>query len=207
MNRIIRTLSVAIVVAVGGVAWGQVSAAHASGYPNSTCPTGALIGGFYNNATVLRGQTCVLLGATITGNVIGQPGNTGLVVQGTQIGGNLQDESGGGLVLEASSVNGNLQVGNTAGAVVLYSHVIGNSLFTNNSGGLNIQFNTFGTNPPSYGAGHGSLLIENTSGGANGGVLLVNNTIGNLLDCRNNSPAVVSQLNTAQHYGGQCALS
>ena len=66
--------------------------------------------GSTGDITVSNGQTCLLNGSTVTGNVTQRGGS--LTVNGSKITGNLQVTGGGTFSTSGSTVNGNFQIQN-----------------------------------------------------------------------------------------------
>jgi hypothetical protein len=199
MNRVIRMLGLVAVMALGGVGWGHATIARAGTAPNSTCPTGEIFSGTYNNVTVLKGHSCLILAVSILGNLVGQPGNTDLEVDETHIFGNVQDDHGitlglGTITDDGNTIDGNLQVTHMAGQVIQNGidlpRVGGNAQFENNTGQVIVNFTTFG----------GNLQVNNNTGG----VAILYSHIGNELSCQNNVPPPSFVGNTANSYSGQC---
>lgn len=196
MRRRIVALGFVALLGLGGAGWGHASVAQASTYPNSTCPGGLIAGGTYNNVTVLAGQVCQIVSATIYGNLEGQAGTGGMDVEGlTHIYGNVEENGAAGLSIGIDQatviIGGNLQVTDLArGATVFYAEVLGNGQFDNNAG-VFILGSSFG----------GNLEVDNNTLGSN----LTGNYIARNLSCQNNVPPPTSYApNTAKSYSGQC---
>jgi len=147
---------------------------------------GTYTGTFNGDVTVTNGQTCVLVGGGITGNVTQNGGS--LAISNSTIGGNVQVQGGGTSSIGPSAVIvGNLQIQNipvgTAPSQVCSTTVKGNVQFQNN--GTEVQI---GALPPSPCAGNnigGNLTIQNNTAAASA----VGNTVGNNLTVQNNTAA------------------
>lgn len=153
---------------------------------------GTYTGTFKGDVTVMTGQTCILVGGGITGNVTQSGGN--LVISNSTIGGNVQVNGGGTFSIGPSVViDGNLQVRNipvgTAQNQVCGTTTKGNLQFQNNGTAVEI-----GSASPSC-AGNtvdGDLQVQNNTAST---TIYSNIVGGNIID-QYNTAATVTDGNT-----------
>lgn len=169
------------------------------------------------NLTIAKGQTCAVIGATVTGNITQTGGS--LMAIGSAIRGNLQVRAGN-FSVNSSVINGNLQVQNIpagggssqiCGTSVhgdvqiqdsVVAIVIGNPLgcagntvagdvqVQNNTGAEQVAGNTVG----------GNLQVTNNTGPTQ----VFSNSVSKNLQCQNNTQLIVAGPNSARQKQGQC---
>src|SRR5579862_6288010 len=161
-------LLVAALVAIGLTIW-ALPASGASA-PNAQCHSGDILEGTYNNVTVAKGNFCLLLGATVLGNV--QANNAQQIgIDGSHIGGDVQanNVTDNGWVC-GSTIGGNVEVGNANQSTAPPgSWFIGDTSWCN--------FTPFDAVPGNWIGGNLSFH-NNASGGS-----ISNNDIEKNLDC------------------------
>src|SRR5581483_8871320 len=122
---------VAISVAIGALpAWG-------SSAPNVQCHSGDILEGTYNNVSVAKGNFCLLLGATVLGNVQANNVTDNGWLCGSTVGGNVEVGNAG----QSSAPPGSWFIGDASWCNFLpFDAVPGNSI----GGNLNFQNNASG---------------------------------------------------------------
>jgi hypothetical protein len=182
-------------VAVGlGVFVASVTLAGAAGNPpNVVCHSGDILEGTYHNVAVAKGNFCLVLGATVTGDV--QANNALQIgIDNSSIGGNVQanNVTGNGWVC-GSTIGGNVDVGNNAAN----SAASPGTWFIGDASWCIPQFDP---QPGNYVAGN--LQFHNN---ATGGVISNTDVEANL-DCHSNTPSPTGSNNAVDGSAkGQCA--
>jgi hypothetical protein len=221
---------VAVLVVAAAIAVAAFAGSARAGGPPTVC-IGDFTGVAPGNLVVPSGDFCRLLGATVEGNVLVEPGAIGFASHGATIGGSVL--SPGPIVFDVrvlfSTVGGNVLIGQTApgtSGAICRSTIGNNVILENNAGFIDV-----GTgfpqdvcqNVPGGGGNHiegnldvdhnsglfpirdntidGSVDVDSNTGGAES---LTRNTIGHTLQCEDNTPAPFSALNTAGNFVGQC---
>ena len=160
------TISVAIVALP---AWGSSAA-------NVQCHSGDILEGTYNNVSVAKGNFCLLLGATVLGNVMANNSEQ-IGIDGSNIGGDVQANNvtdNGWLC--GSTVGGNVEVGNAGqSSAPPGSWFIGDASWCNFLPFDAVPGNSIG----------GNLNFHNDASGG----FISNNDIEHNLDCHNNALA------------------
>ena len=200
--------------------------AQAAG-PPTQC-SGAFTGTTPGNLTVPSGDFCIIIGASIGGNVLVSPGAIGFHSHHSTINGSVL--SPGPIVFDVrvldSTVGHNVLVGQmragTAGGICR-STIGDNVILENNAGFMNVGSGfPFDVCPFPTSGNHigGNLIVDDNSGGntiinntVDGSVLVNDNTnfedifdnlIGHTLECNDNTPPPSSAANTASNFVGQC---
>lgn len=214
------------VTAPEGDAAGTV--ALAPGDPRGGRPVecvGAFTGATPGNLVVPEGSFCIILGATIGGNVLVESGAIGFHSHNSTIEGSVH--SPGPIVFDVRILNTivahNVDIrqtrSGTAGAICR-SQIGGNVTLKQNAGFMNV-----GIGFPSDVCTAGNTIAGNVHIDENTGVIQINNntveqslhvndntgaitvirnTVAHTLECNGNVPAPVSALNTANNFVGQC---
>lgn len=199
-----------------------------AGGPPTQC-SGAFTGTTEGNLVVASGDFCIILGATIAGNVLVSPGAIGFHSHHSTIEGSIL--SPGPIVFDVrvldSTVSHDVLVGQTragtAGAICR-STIGDNVVLENNAGFMNVGSGfPFDVCPFTTSGNHigGNLIVDDNSGGntinnntVDGSVLINDNTnfedsfenqIGHTFECNGNTPSPVGVANTASNFVGQCA--
>jgi hypothetical protein len=189
MRKLVTGVALAACIAAAAA----TGAAAASGPQNVTCHSGDIIEGTYKNVTVAKGNFCLILHSTITGNV--QANNALQIgIDDTTVGGNVQanNVTGNGWLC-GSTVAGNVEVGNnTANAdAPPGTWFIGDSSWC---------VPPFDTVPGNY-IGGNLHFHDNTTGAS-----IENNDIEGNLDCHDNTPPPTGSNNAVDgNAQGQCA--
>jgi hypothetical protein len=181
---------------------------------------GTYIANFTGNVNVTKGQTCILVGGHITGNITQTGGS--LSISSSQISGNLQVNGGGSFSIGPSTtIGGNLQIQNLPGGTApsqVCGATVNNDLTFQSSaaavmigstspacagntigGNLTIQSNTAATTVD------GNTVKGNLTDQSNTAPTQVfTNAVGNNLTCQNNS-SISRGGNTAKSKQGQCS--
>lgn len=183
-------IGLALVIGVGVVV--AASASAAGGPPNVVCHSNDILTGTYHNVTVANGNYCLLLGATVTGNV--QANNAQQVgIDNSTISGNVQanNVTDNGWVC-GSTIGGNVEVGNAS-----TSSASPGTWFI---GDASWCYPPFDPVPGNF-IGGNLQFHNNTSGG-----VISNNDVEGNLDCHNNTPAPTGVNNAVDgNAQGQCA--
>jgi hypothetical protein len=188
--------------------------------PSGTACNGTYSGIFQGNITVSAGQNCIFVNGGVTGNVVENGGNLGLVQ--SQVGGNVQINGGTFTLGPGSSIGGNLQIQSLPTGPgqnqVCGTTVNGDLQFQNSGTALLIG----STNPASCAGNNvgGNLQVhDNTAattvaGNTVGGNLQDNkntaltqvftNMVGNNLQCAGDT-SITGGGNTAKSKQGQCS--
>jgi lysophospholipase L1-like esterase len=187
-------------------------------------PTGKDCDGTYNgtfvgNLKVSAGQTCMLVGGGVTGNIT-QTGGT-LVLSGTTVGGSVQVHGGGTFSISGSArIVGNLQIQNLPASPaqnqVCGLNVLGNLMYQNSNAPVEIGAATMcpgntvggnlqvGNNAGAVGiSGNivtGNLQVQNDTGSTT----VFSNNVAQNLQCSGNT-TITGSGNTASQKKGQCA--
>jgi hypothetical protein len=205
----------------------SVGTARAGG-PPTQC-SGAFTGTTQGNLVVASGDFCIILGATIGGNVLVSPGAIGFHSHHSMIEGSVI--SPGPIVFDVrvlDSVVGHdvlvAQMRSGTAGGICRSTIGDNVILEDNAGFMNVgsgfPFDVcpFPTSGNQIG---GNLIVDDNSGGntildnvVDGNVLvndnsgfegIFDNLIGHTLECNDNAPPPASAANTASHFAGQCA--
>ena len=177
-------------------------------------------GALKGNLTISSGQTCLLNGSTVSGNVTQTGGS--LTANGSTITGNLQTTGGGTLSINASNVNGDLQVQNipsSAGPSQICGTVVGGNLEVHNNG-ASVEIGSSSPPPCAGNTVGGNLQVQNNTGAEpivgntvagnlqaqnnTGPTQVFNNNVTKTLQCQGNSQLLVAGPNTAAQKQGQC---
>jgi hypothetical protein len=156
--------------------------------PSGTDCNGIYSGIFQGNITVSAGQNCIFVNGGVTGNVVENGGNLGLIQ--SSVGGNVQIHGGTFTLGPGSSIGGDLQIQNLPTGPgqnqVCGTTVNGNLQFQNSGTALLI-----GSTNPSSGAGNsvgGDLQVHDNTAATT----VAGNTVsGNLQDNNNTAPTQV----------------
>lgn len=143
------------------------------------------------NVVVPEGETCVLDGTDVRGNVTVERDAT-LEAQAARIAGNLQADGAERVqIANGSQVRGNIQIRRGWAISVIDSRIGGNLQLDRNRGDLRVGRNAVGGNLQALG-NHGGLAITR-------------NRIGGNLQCEGNRPAPRVRDNRVRgNQGGQC---
>jgi hypothetical protein len=217
----------ALLLAVLAFAVTAIAATARAGGPPMQC-SGAFTGTTAGNLVVPSGDFCIILGATIGGNVLVSPGAIGFHSHHSTIAGSVL--SPGPIVFDVrvldSTVGHDVSVAQmragTAGGICR-STIGGNVILENNAGFMNVGSGfPFDVCPFSTSGNHigGNLIVDDNSGGntinnntVDGSVLVNDNTnfedsfenvIGHTFECNGNTPPPVGVGNTASNFVGQC---
>jgi hypothetical protein len=160
---------------------------------------GVYNGRFTGDLSISNGQSCTFTGGSIIGNVT-QNGGT-LVLANTAVSGSVQITGGGNFAIGASAIGGTLEIGNLPAGPglnsVCGSQVQGNLQPHNNAARVQIGASTAKCTGNSV---RGDLQVNNNTAPTT----VFNNTVGNNLQCQNNS-AITGGGNSAKQKQGQCA--
>ena len=185
---------------------------------------GAFTGVAPGNLVVPSGSFCIIIGATVGGNVLVEKDAIGFHSHNSDIEGSVHSP---GVVLDVrildSRVGHNVDIRHTrvgtAGAICR-SVIGGNVTLKDNAGFMNVGIG-FPSNVCTAGNEiSGNVHIDNNTGvisvnnntitqslhvnGNTGAISVFRNTIERTLECNGNVPPPVSFLNTAKNYVGQC---
>jgi hypothetical protein len=182
---------------------------------------GTYYGPFKGNLNVSNGQTCILVGGGVTGNIVQNGGSLG--IGNVSIVGNVQIQSGGPFsVGPAAMIVGNLQIQNVPPGLepsqVCGSTVKGDLQYQNNGSPVVIGWanpwcvgNIIGGNLQVHNNTASIAIFSNTVGGNiqiqnnSAPTQVFNNTVKQSLQCQNNFPATTGGGNTAAQKQGQCS--
>jgi hypothetical protein len=217
----------ALLLAVFALAFTATAGTAQAGGPPTAC-SGAFTGTTLGNLVVPSGDFCIILGATIGGNVLVSPGAIGFHSHHSTIDGSVL--SPGPIVFDVrvldSTVGHDVLVAQmragTAGGICR-STIGDNVILENDAGFMNVGSGfPFDVCPFPTSGNHigGNLIVDDNSGGNTilnntvDGSLLVNentsfedlfdNLIGHTLECNDNTPPPSSVANTAGNFVGQC---
>jgi hypothetical protein len=217
----------AVLVAVLALAVIATAGTAQAGGPPTQC-SGAFTGTTAGNLVVPSGDFCIILGASIGGNVLVSPGAIGFHSHHSTIDGSVL--SPGPIVFDVrvldSTVGHDVFVAQmpagTAGGICR-STIGDNVILENNAGFMNVGSGfPFDVCPFPTSGNHigGNLIVDANSGGntilnnnVDASVLVNDNTsfevifdnlIGHTLECNGNTPAPSSAANTASNFVGQC---
>jgi hypothetical protein len=217
----------ALLLAILAVALTATVGTARAGGPPTPC-SGAFTGTTHGNLVVASGDFCIILGATIEGNVLVSPGAIGFHSHGSTIDGSVL--SPGPIVFDVrvldSTVGHDVLVAQmragTAGGICR-STIGDNVILESNAGFMNVGSGfPFDVCPFPTSGNHigGNLIVDENSGGntilnntVDGNVLVNDNTsfedildnrIGHTLACNDNIPPPSSAANTAGNFVGQC---
>jgi len=188
--------------------------------PSGTLCNGVYLGTFKGDLTVSSGQTCIIVGGGVTGNVTETGGS--LILSNATIGNNVQVNGGGTFSFgQLTTIKGNLEIHNIpAGAAqnqVCATNVAGNLQFHNNGtavligsgspscpgnvirGNLEVHENTAATAIFGNTVG-GNLQDQNNTASAE----VFQNVVTHSLQCQNNT-SITGGGNSASQKQGQCA--
>jgi hypothetical protein len=206
-----------------GMALTSVVPAAAGGQPFEC--SGAFTGTTAGNLVVPTGKFCIILGATVGGNVLVMPDAIGFHSHGSTIHGSVLSPHP--IVFDirvlASTVDKSVEVANTrAGTAggICRSKIGGDVRLQNNAGLMNVGIgfpfdvcfagNTIAGNVIAD-SSSGVYTINHNQVGAgvhvdsNTGLeILAANKIAHTLECEDNNPPPVSTGNTAENFVGQC---
>ena len=198
-----------------------------AGGPPTQC-SGAFTGTTQGNLVVPSGEFCIIIGASIGGNVLVSPGAIGFHSHHSTIDGSVL--SPGPIVFDVrvldSTVGHDVSVAQmragTAGGICR-STIGDNVILKNNAGFMNVGSGfPFDVCPFSTSGNHigGNLILDDNSGGntfnnntVDGSVLINDNTnfedsfenvIAHTFECNGNTPPPVGVGNTASNFVGQC---
>lgn len=143
------------------------------------------------NLVVPEGETCVLDGTDVRGNVTVERDAT-LDAQGARIAGNLQANGAEQVkIADRSEVRGNIQIRRSGAISVIDSRIGGNIQLDGNRGNLRVGRSAVGGNVQAL--------------GNRGGLSITRNRIGGNLQCEGNRPEPRAFDNRVRgNQGGQC---
>lgn len=188
--------------------------------PSGTACNGTYSGIFQGNITVSAGQNCIFVNGGVTGNVVENGGNLGLVQ--SQVGGNVQinggtftlgpgSSIGGNLQIQSlptgpgqnqvcgTTVNGDLQFQNSGTALLIGSTNPASCAGNNVGGNLQVHDNTAATTVAGNIVG-GNLQDNNNTASTQ----IFTNMVGNNLQCAGDT-SITGGGNTAKSKQGQCS--
>lgn len=225
-----------VLLAIGGIALGcntqdsDITAPPsdgplmASGGKPIECP-GLFTGVAPGNLVVPEGQFCIIIGATVGGNVQVESGAIGFHSHNSTIEGSVH--SPGPIVFDVrvldSQVGHNVDIrrtrSGTAGGICR-SDIGGNVTLKDNAGSMNVGIGFPFDVCTAGNTIHGNVHVDDNTGviginnntvdqsvhvnGNTGAITILRNTIAHTLECNGNVPAPVSLLNTANNFTGQC---
>jgi hypothetical protein len=194
MRKLRRLVAVGVAgAAAAALVIGTASApAGAAGAPNAKCHSGDILTGTYNNVTVVPRNYCLVLGATVLGNVQAN-GAVQIGIDNSRVDGDVHADNvtQNGWVC-GSTIGGNVDVVNAS-----QSASEPGSWFIGDASWCTAQFDPV---PGNY-IGGNLTFHNNASGGS-----LSNNDIEGNLQCGNNTPPPTGTNNAVDHDAqGQCA--
>jgi hypothetical protein len=217
----------ALLLAVLALAVTATAGTARAGGPPTQC-SGAFTGTTPGNLVVASGDFCIIIGATIGGNVLVNPGAIGFHSHHSTIDGSVL--SPGPIVFDVrvldSRVGHDVLVAQTrAGTAggICRSTIGDNVILEDNAGFMNVGSGfPFDVCPFPTSGNHigGNLIVDENSGGStilnntvDGNILVNNNSgfedlfdnlIGHTLECNDNTPPPFSLANVASNFVGQC---
>jgi len=128
---------------------------------------GTYTGTFKGNVTVMTGQTCILVGGAITGNITQNGGS--LVMSHSTVRGNVQINGGGTFSIgPLVTINGNLEIHNlpagSAADAVCGATIQGNMEYQNSAAAIQIGNLSTATPPCAGNMIGGNLEVQNNTG-------------------------------------------
>lgn len=175
---------------------------------------GFVSGGEYDNVKVEKGESCILSGVTVNGNVQANESVLVVISASTVVSGDVQANESGTVLVQASTISGDVIVIESDRAVVLESTISGdvqiqktsvNAAVRGSSIGGNLQmeestglFAQVLTNEVSGNIQYYKNTTENRSS-------ITNNVVVGNLQCFENTPTPANVGNTAASKEGQCA--
>ncbi len=148
-------------------------------------------GGSLPSLEVAAGETCVLNGTTVQGDITLASGASLDASLGVAVGGDIQGQGAANVLLDGTTVAGKLQLGGGGAVAVTDSSVEGRLQLAGNRGVVSVS-DTF--------IGGDLLLLQNT-----GGVFVDYNVVTGDVQCEQNDPAPLGADNEVSgSKGGQC---
>jgi hypothetical protein len=219
----VKRLTLALVAALAlSVGPAGVPAALAGDTPCTAATP--LFGGTYANVVVPAGEICVMVGATVQGNVKAGAGATLISTQNT-ITGDVQTDTAATVFTGGDAIGGNLQITGGTGSTQVCADTfargnieiqkrLGGPLSVGNgdscpgnvlgNGNLTVQQSAVSLGPLDVRGNsvHGNLQVNANTGPA--AKTVQGNTVGNNLQCAANTDPFVGGPNTAGKAAGQC---
>jgi hypothetical protein len=174
---------------------------------NGTCQT-SIGNQTFENLSVPNGQTCILNGTSVTGNIIVGTAST-LHASGVIIGGNIQAEGAANVFVVGTSST--LQTSSATNVNVANNSLVGGSIWVKQSGGATIA-GVQVDGDIQFDANNNQIVADNNVVGGNlqafnnaGRLTILNNRIDGSLQCNENDLAPMGGNNQATSTENQCA--